>query len=70
MSISLDLDKKCHNCETRNKGSTKSAQTDGPKEVLKNLRLKNVNKLICAQLNKDSIRNNKFLSYTQPINIC
>ena len=47
-SISLDLDKTSHNCETPNKGSTKSAQTDDPKEILKNLRLKNVNRLLSA----------------------
>ena len=55
-SISLDLDTKVI-CETPNKGSTESAQTDDPKEILKNLRLKNVNRLICAQLNINSIRN-------------
>ena len=50
-----------------NKGSTESAQTDDPKETLKNLRLKNVNRLICAQLNINSIRN-KFDSLVNIIN--
>ena len=50
-----------------NKGSTESAQTDDPKETLKNLRLKNVNRLICAQLNINSIRN-KFDSLVNKIN--
>ena len=53
--ISLDLDKKSHSCETLNKGSTESAQTSDPNEILKNLRLKNVNRLICAQLNIKSV---------------
>ena len=56
-SISLGLDKESHSCETLNKGSTESAQTGDPKEILKNLRLKNVNRLICAQLSINSIRN-------------
>ena len=56
-SISLDLDRKGHSCETPNKESTESAQTNDPQEILKNLRLKNVNRLICAQLNINSIRN-------------
>ena len=55
-TISLDLDKKSHSCETPNKGSTESAQTGDLKEILKNLRLKNVNRLICAQLNVNSLR--------------
>ena len=66
-SISLDLDKKSHSCETPNKESTESAQTDDPKEILKNLRLKNVNRLIYARLNVDSIRN-KFDSLVNKIN--
>ena len=66
-STSLDLDKKCQNCETPNKGSTESAQTDDPKEILKNLRLKNVTRLLCAQLNINSIRN-KFDSIVNIIN--
>ena len=66
-SISLDLDKKSHSCETPNKGSTESAQTGDPKEILKNLRLKNVNRLICAQLNINSLRN-KFESLINIIN--
>ena len=61
------LDKKSYSCETLNKGSTESAQTDNPKEILKNLRLKNVNRLICAQLNINSIRN-KFDSLVNVIN--
>ena len=61
------MDKKSHGCENPNKGSTESAQTDDPKEVLKNLRLKNVNRLICAQLNINSIRN-KFNSLVDIIN--
>ena len=61
------MDKKGHGCETPNKGSTDSAQTDDPKEVLKNLRLKNVNRLICAQLNINSIKN-KFNSLVDIIN--
>ena len=56
-SVSLDLDKKCHSCETPNKGSTESCETGDPKEILKNLRLKNVNRSICAQLNINSLRN-------------
>ena len=51
------MDKKSHGCETPNKGPTESAQTDDPKEVLKNLILKNVNMFICAQLKINSIRN-------------
>ena len=66
-SISLDLDKKSHSCETLNKGSTESAQTGDPKEILKNLRLKNVNRLICAQLNINSLRS-KFDSLINIIN--
>ena len=61
------MDKKSHGCETSNKGSTESAQTDDPKEVLKNLRLKNVNRSICVQLNINSIRN-KFNSLVDIIN--
>ena len=60
-TISLDLGKKSHSCETPNKGSTESSQTGDPKEILKNLRLKNVNRLICAHLNISSLRN-KFAS--------
>ena len=56
-SIFLDLDKKSHSRETPNKGSTEFVQTGNPKEILKNLRLKNVNRLICAQLNINSIKN-------------
>ena len=56
-SISLDLDEKSHRCETLNKGSTESAQTSDPKKILKNMRLKNVNRLICALLNINSLRN-------------
>ena len=59
-SISLDLDNKSHSCETLNKGSTRSLQTDDPKDFLKDLRLKNVNRLICAQLNINSEKENKF----------
>ena len=61
------MDKKSHSCETPDKGSTKSAQTGDPKEILKNLRLKNVNRLICAQLNINSLRN-KFESLINIIN--
>ena len=61
------MDKKSHSCETPNKGSTESAQTGDPKEILKNLRLKNVNRLICAQLNINSLRN-KFESLINIIN--
>ena len=32
------MDKKSHGCETPNKESTNSAQTDDPKEILKNFR--------------------------------
>ena len=56
-SISLDLDKKSHSWETPNKGSIESAQTVDPKEVLKNLGLKNVNGLIYAESIINSIRN-------------
>ena len=66
-STSLDLNKKSHSCETLKKGSTESAQTDDPKEILKNLRLKNVNRLMYAQLNINSIRN-KFDSLVNIIN--
>ena len=61
------MDKKSHSCETPNKGSTESAETVDPKEILKNLRLKNVNRLICAQLNINSIKN-KFDSSINIIN--
>ena len=61
------MDKKSRGSETPNKGSIESAQTDYPKEVLKNLRLKNVNRFICAQLNINSIRN-KFNSLVNIIN--
>ena len=44
----LELENKSHTCENPNKESTKSAKTDDPKEILKNLRLKNVNRFICA----------------------
>ena len=66
-SISLDLDKKSHSCETPNKGSTESSRTGDPKQILKNLRLKNVNRLICTQLNINSLRN-KFDSLINIIN--
>ena len=56
-SASLDLNKKSHNSEIPNTEATKSAKTDDRKEILKNLRLKNGNRLLCAQLNKNSIRN-------------
>ena len=56
-SVSPDLNKKSHSCKTPSKGSTQSAQTGDPKEILENLRLKNVNRLICAQLDINSIRN-------------
>ena len=59
-SIFLDLDKKSHSCKTPNKGSTESAQTDDPKEILKN-------RLVCAQLNINSKRN-KFISLVNIIN--
>ena len=61
------MDKKSHSCETPNKGSTESVQTGDPKEILKNLRLKKVNRLICAQLNINSLRN-KFESLINIIN--
>ena len=61
------MDKKCRSRETPNKGSTESAQTGDPKEILKNLRLKNVNRLICAQLNINSLRT-KFESLVNIIN--
>ena len=61
------MDKKSHSCETPNKGSTESAQTGDPKEILKNLRLKTVKRLICAQLNINSLRN-KFESLINIIN--
>ena len=51
------MDKKSHSWETPNKGSIESAQTVDPKEVLKNLGLKNVNGLIYAELIINSIRN-------------
>ena len=55
--MSLDLDKKSHSYETLNKGSTESAQTGDPNKIPKKLRPKNVNRLICAQLNINSLRN-------------
>ena len=61
------MDKKSHGCETPNKGSTESDQIDDSKEVPKNVRLKNVNRLICAQLIINSIRN-KFNSLVDIIN--
>ena len=54
-------------CKTPNKASTECCQTGDPEEILKNLRLKNVNRLICAQLNINSIRN-KFDSLINLIN--
>ena len=57
-SISLDLDSKSYSCETLNKRSTKSVQTVDPKEIPKDLRLIIVNRLICAQLNINSLKNN------------
>ena len=66
-SISLDFDKKSHSCETPNKGSTESVQTGDPKEILENLRLKNVNRLISAQFNINSLRS-KFDSLINIIN--
>ena len=39
------------------KRSTETAQIGDPKEILKNMRLQNVNRLICVQLNINSIRN-------------
>ena len=67
MSISLDLDKKGHGCETRRKGLIESAKTGDIKEILKNMRVKNLNRLICAQLNISSKRN-KFDSLVNIIN--
>ena len=61
------MDKKSHNCETQNKRSIKSAQTDDPKEILKNLRLKNVNRWKCVPSNINSIRN-KFDSLVDIVN--
>ena len=61
------MDKKGHRCETPNKGLTGSAQNSDPKEILKTLRLKNVNRLICAQLNINSLRN-QFDSFVNIIN--
>ena len=66
-SISPDLHKKSHSCKTPSKGSTQSAQTGDPKEILENLRLKNVNRLICVQLDINSIRN-KFDSLVNILN--
>ena len=57
-SISLDLDSKSYSCETLNKRSTKSVQTVDPQEIPKDLRLIIVNRLICAQLNINSLKNN------------
>ena len=59
--------KKKRNWESLNKGSIESAQTGDPKEIFKNLKLKNVNRLICAQLNINSI-GNKFDSLVNIIN--
>ena len=56
-SIFLDLDSKSHTCETPNKESIKSTQTDDWKEILKNLKLKNVNRLISVQSNINFTRN-------------
>ena len=63
------MDKKSHSCETPNKGSTESALTGDAKEILKNLRLvtRNLNRLICAQLNINYMRN-KFDSLVNIIN--
>ena len=56
--VPLDLDNKNQSCETLNKGSTNAAQTGDPMEVLKNLSFfKNINRLTCAQLNFDPMRN-------------
>ena len=66
-SVSPDLNKKSHSCKTPSKGSTQSAQTGDPKEILENLRLKNVNRLICVQLDINSIRN-KFDSLVNILN--
>ena len=66
-STSLALDKKSHSCVTLNKGLTESAETSDPKEILTNLRFKNVNRLIYVQLNINSIRN-KFDSLINIIN--
>ena len=52
--VPLDLDYQNQSCETLNKGSTNAAQTGDPKEVLKNLSFKNINRLI---LNFDPMRN-------------
>ena len=61
------MNTKSQSCETPNKGSIESAQTGDPKEILKNLRLKNVNRLRCAQLNINSLRK-KFESLINIIN--
>ena len=63
----VDLDEKSHSCETLSKGSSESAQTHDPNTILKNLRLQNVNRLICAQLKINCIRN-KFDSLVNIIN--
>ena len=56
-SISLVSDNESHDCETPSEQLRKSTKIEYPNEILRNLRLTNVNMLTCAQLNISSVRN-------------
>ena len=63
----LNINRECESMSTQNIDVTDSP--DSANTILKNLRLANVNRLICAQLNINSIRN-KFESLKEIARKC
>ena len=61
MSVNLNSEKESHVLETPDRNLCRKNDFTSPKEELNNLRLnlrlKNPNRLICAHLNKNSVRN-------------
>ena len=54
---SLDLGTVSHACETPDSELRNFVEDNDPSKILKNLRLNNENRLICAQLNINYLRN-------------
>ena len=57
MSLSLDSDSLSHDCEAPSKPLKNVAKIECSNKILQNLRHKNGSRLICAQLNINSKRN-------------
>ena len=55
--MNLNSERESHVLETRDRDLSRKNNFTSPKEDLNNLRLKNPNRLICAHLNINSVRN-------------